>query len=54
MEKQYLLNVRKLSLTMSELTPQMYYLSYMKKLHAADATRRGTVMLWYALSIGML
>ena len=26
---------------MSELTSQIYYLSCMKKLHAADATRRG-------------
>ena len=41
MEKQYLLNVRKLSLTMSEVTSQTYYLSCMEKLHAADVARRG-------------
>ena len=41
MEKQYLLNVRKLSLTMSEVTSQTYYLSCMKKLHAADTARHG-------------
>ena len=36
-----LLNVRKLSLTMSELMSQIYYLSCMEKLHATDAARRG-------------
>ena len=41
MEKQYLLNMRKLSLTMAELTPQIYYLACTKKLHAAGTARRG-------------
>ena len=33
--------MRKLSLTMAELTPQIYYLACMKKLLAADTARRG-------------
>ena len=33
--------MRKLSLTITEPTLQIYYLACMKKLHAADATRRG-------------
>ena len=33
--------MRKLSLTMAELTPQIYYIACTRKLHAADAARRG-------------
>ena len=39
MEKWYLLNMRKLSLTMAELPPQIYYLACTKKLPAAGAAR---------------
>ena len=41
MEKNNLLNMRKLSLTMAQLMLQIYYLACMKKLHAASAARRG-------------
>ena len=33
--------MKTLSLTIAELRPQIYYLARMKKLHAADAARRG-------------